>query len=188
MTNSPKGDITNNQLRHILRLCPAPHIPPFCDAGWRRRLADFRRIQPRLEELFLARVKALGVSHLWPDVRLDAREHLAAVVPVVMDPFAEQVLYPEEADSGVMAAAAQVDRAQSPDQLNAGVSELFELVEQPGRRALAVVPFPLDGRLVPTLKRRLIGRQDRANASGEAAPLSLDQVPQDFLNAPLAGG
>lgn len=59
----------------------------------------------------LACVEALGVPHVRPDIRLDVRQQLAKVVPVVVDPFAEQVLHSQEADPGVMAAAGQVNRA-----------------------------------------------------------------------------
>ncbi len=55
----------------------------------------------------------------------------------MVDPFAEQVLYSQEADSGVMAAAGQVDREQSPDHLNAGVSEAFKLIEESRARVAA---------------------------------------------------
>src|SRR2546427_394627 len=59
------------------------------------------------------------------------------------------------------------------------------------RRAINSSPGGVPGTcapvLVPGLKpRRLLGEND-PDAAGKAAPLGLDQVPDDLLSAPLAG-
>src|SRR3989475_11766671 len=87
----------------------------------------------------------------------------------------------------MLAAPSEIVPAQARHERDAVVPQLRQLVQQGLDVSRAVAPGTCDLVLVPGLKpRRLLGEND-PDAAGKAAPLGLDQVPDDLLSAPLAG-
>ena len=68
--------------------------------GVRREMTE-RGPGCRCEPLQVLEAKAAGVAHLSPDPRLRDGQHLADVVSVVVDPFAEELVDPQQSDLGV---------------------------------------------------------------------------------------
>src|SRR5262249_34621650 len=69
----------------------------------------------------------LRVPHVRPRPRLDVAEDLADVIPVVVDPFLEEVLDAEPAYLGVLAAPRQVAGLEPPDEGHAFRTHALEL-------------------------------------------------------------
>src|SRR5205809_460932 len=67
------------------------------------------------------------------------------------------------------------------------VPQLHQVAQQGLDVSCAIVSCTRDRGLVPGLEPRRFFGEDDSDAAGEAAPLGLDQVPDDFLGAPLAG-
>src|SRR5213592_3598681 len=128
----------------------------------------------------------LTVPHGRPHVRLHVGQRLADVVPVVVDPFLEQVADPQEADLGVLAPTVEIGLAQTTHERDAVVPQPGEFIEQRGHRPRAVAPRAGDRVLIPALEGRAVGAQDDADPPREAAALGLDEVADDLLGAPLA--
>jgi hypothetical protein len=108
------------------------------------------------------------------------------MVPVVVDPFVEEIFDPQVSDRRMSAAAAKIGRAKPTDQGNALPAQTGELLGDSRRRTVAVAAGAGDRALIPGLEQRLVAGEDDANASREPAPLGLDEVPKDLLRAPFS--
>ena len=69
---------------------------------------------------------------------LDVRQHLTEVIPVVVNPFVEQVSHAQEADLRMAPAAPEVGGAETGDEGDALETKPGELVDERRGVALAV--------------------------------------------------
>jgi hypothetical protein len=123
-----------------------------------------------------------------PSGRLGVGEHLAQVVPIVVNPLVEQLVHPKPADLWMPAAALQIGGAKPGDQAGAVATQCVELGDQRRGWTLAVVPRASDLALIPGFEARLVPGQDETNPAGEAAALALDEVAEDFVIGASARG
>src|SRR6478735_1965222 len=98
-----------------------------------------------------------GVAHLTPDPRLRHGEQLADVVPVVVDPLAQQLVDAQETDSWMLSRAGKVRRVEV-----GGVAQVVASLRGDGRR-IPILEVGRDGRDAPA---RAAG-DDRPDAAGE---------------------
>jgi hypothetical protein len=84
--------------------------------------------------------------------------------------------------------AIQVLRSQRSDQLETVPPQRLELIQQVLWAALAILPGGRHGRLIPPLKRGVVGGENGPDPAGESKLLRLDDVPDAFIYAPLALG
>ena len=110
------------------------------------------------------------------------------MVPVVMDPFAKELVNPEEPDVGMEPRAFHVGRTEATHELHAFGAKTAELIGELGPSA-EVVPTRLrDRRRVPAFELDRVAptrSEDSADSTRKPATLGLDQVADAFVGAPL---
>jgi len=87
----------------------------------------------------------------------------------------------------MLARPREIVPAQARHERYAVVPQLHQVAQQGLDVSCAIVSCTRDRGLVPGLEPRRFFGEDDSDAAGEAAPLGLDQVPDDLLGAPLAG-
>src|SRR6202171_1450245 len=110
------------------------------------------------------------------------------MVAVVVDPLVQKVPNRQTSDLGMTAGTHQDLGSQRSDQLEAVAPQRLELTKQLVRPAFAVAPRFFHGRLIPALELGIVGAEDDPDPARERALLSLDDVPDAFVHAPLAVG
>src|SRR6266516_4745832 len=130
----------------------------------------------------------LRVSHIRPHGSLDVRKNLSQVVGVVMDPLVQQVGHPQESDDRMHSTSLQIGVSEACGEISGLGPKRGKLADQLLRVSRAVLPSSGHSRLVPSDEPRLILVQDLADAAGEASSLSLDEVTDHLVDAPLARG
>src|SRR6516225_1128839 len=83
------------------------------------------------------------------------------------------------------ATAGEIRRAEPGDEGCTVATERIELGDQRRRRTLAIAARASDLGLIPRVEQRLVAGEHEPNAPGEAPPLGLDEMTDDFLGAPL---
>jgi hypothetical protein len=111
---------------------------------------------------------------------------LLQVVPVVVDPFVQQIPNAQVTHGRVIAASLEVSIVDPANQRDARLTEVRELAEQKSHVSLAVVPGFGDLDLVPGSELGILAGEDDPDPAA-ASLLGLDQVPDHFLDAPSAG-
>ena len=112
------------------------------------------------------------------------------MVPIVVDPFAEQLVDAQRPDLGMEAGAGQVFRTEPAHETHRVGTDRLELGGQLRARAEVIASRLGDGRWVPALESDRTARiagQDRPDPAGEATTLRLDEVAGALVRAPLPG-
>src|SRR5205814_3907018 len=110
---------------------------------------------------------------------------LPQVVAIVVNPLLVELGHAETPDLGMLARPREIVPAQARHERYAVVPQLHQVAQQGLDVSCAIVSCTRDRGLVPGLEPRRFFGEDDSDAAGEAAPLGLDQVPDDFLGAPL---
>src|SRR4030095_516715 len=127
----------------------------------------------------------LRVAHVRPRPRLGIPEDLLDVVAVVVDPFLEEIFHAQPADLGMLAAPGEIAGLEPAHEGHALRAHALELRHELGSGLHVVAPPSGHLVLVPALELGILGGEEILDPPREAAPLGLDQVPDDLVDRPL---